>query len=359
MATMPASRMPRIGIQAATADDAVQQRVIGQRADERPRAGASDRQPEGLAARRGAMRGARCSARGALRPRGARQVRSPTAIRPGRRRTRDPAQRAGQADRATVAGRRLPLAWRCPVTHRAACVSRDPASWRYDLQLSGGTQVRGLGSGLAATSPGVGATARRVMSSASGWRPQTHTGSSGGQTQPRARAARNRLTAGPPASGRRSRPDGRRRRAAPRGRERLLQLGQLVVDGDAQRLEGARAGWPPANWAGTGPRVLMASTSCWVQANSCAGARGRCAGDLRRVALLAVLAQQTRQPPLVPGVDDLVRGQLLRRVHPHVQRRVIGVGEPARPGVDLHRRHPEVQVHMSASSRSWRSSCSA
>ena len=41
-----------------------------------------------------------------------------------------------------------------------------------------------------ATSPGVGATARRVRSSPSGSRPHTQIGSSGGQTQPRARAAR-------------------------------------------------------------------------------------------------------------------------------------------------------------------------
>ena len=48
--------------------------------------------------------------------------------------------------------------------------------------------------GLASTSSGPGATARRVSSSASGSWPQTQTGSSGGQTQPRALAARNCLT---------------------------------------------------------------------------------------------------------------------------------------------------------------------
>ena len=68
------------------------------------------------------------------------------------------------------------------------------------------------------------------------------------------------------------------------------------------------------------------------------------AGDLGGVALLAVLAQQAGQPPLVPGVDDLLGGQLLLGVHPHVERRVVGVGEAALPGVDLHRGHAQVQV---------------
>ncbi len=48
--------------------------------------------------------------------------------------------------------------------------------------------------GLSAISPGVATTARPVISSASGSRPQTHTGKSGGQTQPRARSARKRFT---------------------------------------------------------------------------------------------------------------------------------------------------------------------
>ena len=31
-------------------------------------------------------------------------------------------------------------------------------------------------------------------------------------------------------------------------------------------------------------------------------------------------------------------------IHAHVERRVVGVGEAALPGVDLHRRHPQVHV---------------
>jgi hypothetical protein len=66
--------------------------------------------------------------------------------------------------------------------------------------------------------------------------------------------------------------------------------------------------------------------------------------DLRRVALLAVVTQHARDLALVPAVDDLLCGQLLVGIHPHVERRVVRVGEAARPGVDLHRRHTEVQV---------------
>ena len=68
------------------------------------------------------------------------------------------------------------------------------------------------------------------------------------------------------------------------------------------------------------------------------------AGDPLGVALLAVLAQRARELAALPRVDDLGRGQVLLRVHAHVERRVVGVGEPARASVDLHRGHPEVEV---------------
>ena len=67
------------------------------------------------------------------------------------------------------------------------------------------------------------------------------------------------------------------------------------------------------------------------------------AGDRAGVALLTVLAQQAGEAPLVPGVDDVGRRQVLVGVHAHVERRVVGVGEAAVPRVDLQRRHAEVQ----------------
>ena len=50
-----------------------------------------------------------------------------------------------------------------------------------------------------------------------------------------------------------------------------------------------------------------------------------------------------RQAVLRPLVDDRRGREALRRVHPHVERRVVGVGEAPLPGVDLHRGHAEVE----------------
>jgi hypothetical protein len=46
---------------------------------------------------------------------------------------------------------------------------------------------------------------------------------------------------------------------------------------------------------------------------------------------------------LVPGRDDLGGRELLRRVHAHVEWRVVGVGEAALARVELHRGHAEVE----------------
>ena len=102
------------------------------------------------------------------------------------------------------------------------------------------------------------------------------------------------------------------------------------------------AGWPPAKRAGVGIAFVIASTSSKVVSSG--RERSICAGDPVGVALLAVLAQGAREAAAVPRVDDLARGQLLARVHPHVQRGVVGVGEAALERVDLHRGHPEVEV---------------
>jgi hypothetical protein len=68
------------------------------------------------------------------------------------------------------------------------------------------------------------------------------------------------------------------------------------------------------------------------------------ARDAVGVALLAEVAQQAGELPRLPGVDDLGGGQLLRRVHAHVERRVVGVGEAALARVHLHGGHAEVEV---------------
>ena len=105
---------------------------------------------------------------------------------------------------------------------------------------------------------------------------------------------------------------------------------QLAVDLDAQRLEGA-LGRVAAGPAGGG-RDRRAH-----QLGEPGGAGERLprplphdgVGDPAGEPLLAVLPQHPGQPRRLVGVDDVGRGDALRLVHPHVQRRVLGVGEAA------------------------------
>src|SRR5436190_14704143 len=63
------------------------------------------------------------------------------------------------------------------------------------------------------------------------------------------------------------------------------------------------------------------------------------AGNLLRVALLAVLAEDVRQLALGGLVDEVAGGIVGGGIHAHVERRVGCIGEaPLRP-VDLHRRN--------------------
>jgi hypothetical protein len=90
------------------------------------------------------------------------------------------------------------------------------------------------------------------------------------------------------------------------------------------------AGWPPAKRAGAGDGVDddLDQLVGRLERGLGAGAHER-TGDRPRVALLAVVAQQRRQAPLVPLVDHVGGGQLVAGIHAHVQRRVVGVGEAA------------------------------
>ena len=120
---------------------------------------------------------------------------------------------------------------------------------------------------------------------------------------------------------------------------------QLAVDRDPDRLERA-LGRVAAGEAGGrgdrgGDRVVELEGRRQLLA---AAAADDLARDPVREALLAVLAQRARDPAAVPGVDDLERRELLARVHAHVERRVVGVGEPALAVVDLHRAHAQVHV---------------
>ena len=200
--------------------------------------------------------------------------------------------------------------------------------------------------GLEAISPAEGTIERRVSSAASGVRPHPHTGRSGGQMQPCARAAMKRLT-------RRSSSEWKEipastppsRNSSHAQRQRLVQLLQLVVDGDPQRLERALGGVAAGEARGHGNRGddRLDQILCGVDRRLLAATHDR-AGDRACVALLAEVAQRAREPALIPGGHDLARGQLLVGVHAHVQRRLERVGEPALARVHLHRGHAQVEV---------------
>ena len=187
--------------------------------------------------------------------------------------------------------------------------------------------------GLAATSPGVGATARRVSSSASGSRPQPQMGRSGGQMQPRARSARNRFTrrsssewkeiaASLPSGARTSQASGSAASSCPSSSLTAIRSAWKV------RLAGCAAGEP-----GRGRDRGLDDVDQLLrrlQLALAAPAADDRAGDRRHEAILAVAADQAGEAALVPLVDDLAGGQLAAdRIHPHIQRRVVAVGEAA------------------------------
>ena len=68
-------------------------------------------------------------------------------------------------------------------------------------------------------------------------------------------------------------------------------------------------------------------------------------GDAAGEPLLAVLAQDPLELGGVVGVEDLGRGDAGALVHPHVQRRVVAVGEAPLGLVQLQRGDPEVEEH--------------
>jgi hypothetical protein len=109
----------------------------------------------------------------------------------------------------------------------------------------------------------------------------------------------------------------------PGQRQRGVELRQLVVDRDADRLEAALGRMPAgeARRRRDGGRDRVDELEGGVQRPAAQDLRGDAVG----VALLAVLAQHPRDAPPVPLVEQGGRGQRLRRVHAHVQRRVVGV----------------------------------
>ena len=253
-------------------------------------------------------------------------------------------RRTGRAiGRADDAGRRRGAGRRRAGARGTAGRRRVGGHQCSSLSLRAARSRADFARGFAATSPALGAIERRKTSSASGVRPQPQTGRSGGQMHPRVRSARKRLT-------RRSSSEWKEMPARrPSSRRICHASGSAASSWASSSLTAIRiawkvrlAGWPPAKRAGAGIAALIASTSSNVGLER-TGAHDR-AGDPVGVALLAVLAQRAGEPAALPRVDDLAGGELLARVHPHVQRRVVGVGEAALERVDLHRGHAEVEV---------------
>ena len=124
----------------------------------------------------------------------------------------------------------------------------------------------------------------------------------------------------------------------------LLDTAQLVVDGDADGLEGALGGMLLLAQSGSGHGG--ADDAHQLQGGldgllGPAGADG--AGNAGGVTLLAVIVEDTLQLVLTPVVDDLVGGQGVFIVHTHVQRGVGHIGEAAAAVVQLGGGNAQIQ----------------
>src|SRR3954449_2882271 len=105
--------------------------------------------------------------------------------------------------------------------------------------------------------------------------------------------------------------------------ERCIDGAELVVDGDAQRLEDALCRMTVAEPRRRRDRGLdrLDELSSPLERLIAPAAHDR-PRDLTRVALLAVLAEDLRQLSLASLVHELAGGGLRRRIHAHVERRV-------------------------------------
>lgn len=119
---------------------------------------------------------------------------------------------------------------------------------------------------------------------------------------------------------------------------------QLAVDLDAQRLEGALGGVSPTALGSTRhdpPEQLDQASGGGERLASPLGDDG--SDDGARVAFLTELAQDPLQIGRLVGVEHLGGGRPTGLVHPHVQRGIDPIGEPALGLVELQRTHPEVK----------------
>ena len=174
-------------------------------------------------------------------------------------------------------------------------------------------------------------------------------GKSGGQTQPRARSTRKRLT-------RRSSSEWKEIAASrPPSRSSSHASGRALSSDSSSSFTAIRTAWntrlagcPPPKLRRTaaGSAASTAATSSAVVSIGARSRRRTISWAIRRGGgLLAVAAEELRQAALLPAVHDLTRVHVLAGIHPHVERRVVGVGEAALARVHLHGRDAQVQVH--------------
>ena len=104
------------------------------------------------------------------------------------------------------------------------------------------------------------------------------------------------------------------------------------------------AGCPPVRRVAAGIELRTSSASRAVPVNGSlvALARDR-VRDPAGEPLVAVLLEHPREPRRLVAVDDVRGGHPARLVHPHVERRVLRVGETARGLVQLQGRDAEVE----------------
>src|SRR5439155_253241 len=131
-----------------------------------------------------------------------------------------------------------------------------------------------------------------------------------------------------------------RPKAAPALGEEALEPGELVVDRDADRLEGP----------GGGVEARTPATEAAHDPSELGGRRERSRAHDRarhppRAGLLPVVGDQAGEVALGPGVHDLGGRERSGRVHAHVQRTLGLETEPTRGVVQLERAHPEVEEH--------------
>jgi hypothetical protein len=125
---------------------------------------------------------------------------------------------------------------------------------------------------------------------------------------------------------------------------RAVERGELVVHLDAQGLEDALGRMALAEPRGRRDRALdrLDEVARPLERLLAAAPHDR-AGDRAGVPLLAVAAEDLGQLGLARLVDDVGGGEVGRRVHAHVERRVGRVREAALGPVELHRRDAEVE----------------